>query len=66
MINTIFTNWRKTKLNYQNELRIRLETEKEASSLMQNITKVSLNKAMLKDLFHMCTELMGRTNIAEK
>ena len=65
-INKIFLNWRKAKLLYQNELKEKLEIEKEAVTVMQSITRISLNKSMLKDLYHMCSEMMNRNNRVEK
>mmetsp|Transcript_26650 Transcript_26650/g.26541 ORF Transcript_26650/g.26541 Transcript_26650/m.26541 type:complete len:372 (+) Transcript_26650:525-1640(+) len=65
-VNNIVNTWRKSKLNYQNELRLRLETEKEAFSIIKNAAMINLNKSALKDLYHMCTELLNRNSIGEK
>ena len=65
-INQVFINWRKVKMNYQSELKEKYEIEKEATALMQNITQISLNKSMLKDLYHMWTEMINRNNKNEK
>jgi hypothetical protein len=65
-ISKIFMNWKKGKLLQQTELKERLEVEKEAASLMTHISKMSLTKPMLKDLYHMCSEMMNRYNKCEK
>lgn len=65
-LNDIFLRWKKSKLQYQNELKDKLGTEKEAVTVMQSITKISLNKAMLRDLYHMWAEMMNRNSRIEK
>lgn len=65
-VNKIYMNWKKGKLLQQTELKERLEVEKEAANLMINISKMPLTKPMLKDLYHMCSEMMNRYNKAEK
>ena len=52
-INKIYMNWKKTKLIHQNELRERLEIEKEAAGIMTSLVYLRPPKSMLKDLYHM-------------
>lgn len=59
-INNIVVNWKKEKIQQQWELKESLELEKEAASLMSNLVLMNPNKAMLKDLYHMCNEMMSR------
>jgi hypothetical protein len=52
-INKIYMNWKKSKLIHQNELRERLEIEKEAAGIMTSLVYLRPPKSMLKDLYHM-------------
>lgn len=65
-VNKVFLNWKKGKSLQQTELKDRLEIEKEAATLMHEVTQAPLNKQMLKDLYHMCMEMMNRYNKHEK
>lgn len=65
-INKVYLNWKKSKLIHQNELRERLEIEKEAAGIMTNLVYLRPPKSMLKDLYHMWNEMMNRYNKAEK
>ena len=65
-VTKVYMNWKKGKILQQSELRERLELEKEAANLLTNIMFVNPPKSLLKDLYHMCTEMMNRYNPIEK
>lgn len=58
----VFNNWKKNKLLQQNMLKNNLEIEKEAAHLMTNIVYMNPQKNVLKDLYHMCNEMMNRNS----
>ena len=61
-ITVVFNNWKKNKLLQQNMLMNNLEIEKEAAHLMTNIIYINPQKNVLKDLYHMCNEMMIRNS----
>ena len=68
-ITVIFNNWKKSKIIAQNLLKNSLEIEREVCGVMKNIPYIAFNSAkgsknpLLKDLYHMCTELTSHTSL---
>jgi hypothetical protein len=61
-ITTVFHNWKKSKIVAQSMFKSSLEVEREAATLMANVmytTGGQIHKGVLKDLYHMCNEMMS-------